>query len=69
MVEFPCEQCGEVEGTRTVMDFDTKEKEVLCFPCRYPILKKRLGWDERDEDSENERIESEDSGQMSIGDF
>ena len=51
------------------MDFDTGSKEVLCFPCRYPILEKRLGWDERDDDSENERIESEDSGQMSIGDF
>ena len=69
MVEFPCEQCGEVQGTRTVMDFDTGAKEVLCFPCRYPIIKSRVGCGDDDEDSEDECIESENSGQMSIGDF
>jgi hypothetical protein len=49
------------------MDFDTGEKEVLCFPCRYPIIKSRVGCGD-DEDSEDECIEGK-TGQMGLEDF
>jgi hypothetical protein len=37
-----CNQCGETENVKRFMHFDTRQRELLCWDCRYPILEERF---------------------------
>ena len=58
-----CNQCDSTENTKQFTYFGNKSDEILCWECRYPIIKDRL------DDTENDIDEEELSGQTGLGDW
>ncbi len=62
MSELECVKCGSSENVRNTLNYDTGVFKMLCWPCRRPLVMKRIDGDDFEEKEREIEAESGSNG-------